>query len=296
MYEDELTEYEHDAEDRYDDYFEEDEDGYFEEDEFDQGFHGNEDAYYGDDFEEEVEYVPGMGDFDYGDDYYDSYKKTSIGKIDPNDRTLTITVTNTSGADEEAIIFGGNQNAAQVAGVTVTVAESSHAEVREESKAHPFRIRGLKMRVSDALQFDNVVRVIKRTATGSDTTRVYQPRNATSPQNLNELLIDDSNFGMDVTGQTSMRFIIRDGVTVVFTLTIKARANMGNLLRGNNVAELSRAPRTTGLPQIDLLRKRKTAAFGLQPSRPKRIVKKIVRRVPSRRRSAPPGYLRRRRG
>ena len=293
-YEDELTEYQHDAEDRYDDYFEEDQDGYFEEeDEFDQGFHGNEDAYYGDDYEE-VEYTPAMGDYD-DDDYYDGYNKASIGKIDPNDRTLTITINNTSGADQQAIIFGGNESAAQVAGVTVVVAESSHAEVREESKAHPFRIRGLKMRVSDALQFDNVLRVIKRTATGSDTSRVYQPRNATSPQNLNELLIDDSNFGMDVTGQTSMRFIIRDGVTVVFTLTVKARANMGNLLRGNNVAELSRSPRTTGLPQIDLLRKRKVAAFGLRP-KPKRVIKKVVRRVPARRRRTPPGYLRRRRG
>ncbi|MCB0375257.1 MAG: hypothetical protein KDD04_05000, partial [Sinomicrobium sp.] len=129
---------------------------------------------------------------------------------------------------------------------------------------------------------------------------VYQPRNATSPQNFDPLLIDDHSFEMNVTGQDSLRFTIGAGVTVVFTFTIKARANMGNLLKGSNVAELSRAPRTTGLPQIDLLRAKKPTAFGLKPkpkSKPK--VRKIIRRKPVKNTGRPGrpgrGYLRRRR-
>lgn len=294
---DELMDYESEAEDRYDDYDDYDEDGYDEdyeddgydddedeyyeddEDDFDTGFEGNEDGY-DDDYdgyeEEEIEYVPAM------DDEYDSYKTTSIGKIDPNDRTLTVVVKNTSGADAEAIVFGGNQEAAQPAGVTVTVEESSHKEVQEESKANPFKIGGMKMSASNALQFDNVLKVTRRTATGSNTIRVYQPRNATSPQNFTQQLIDDDNFEMDVTGQDSLRLLVKDGVTVVFTFTIKARANMGNLLRGNNVAELSTTPRTTGLPQLDLVRRKQPRAFGV---RPKRRVRKVVRRRrPTRRR------------
>ena len=286
-YQDELTDYQNDAEDRYDDY-----DEAYDEDDFDTGFEGYEDSYYDDEpYEEEVAYMPPMGDYE---DQYDSYKSTSIGKIDPNDRTLTIVVENTSGADAEAIIFGGNEEAAQPAGVSVTVEESSHKEVREESKANPFKIAGMKMSVSNPLQFDNVIKVTKRTATGANSTRVYQPRNATSPQNFSPQLIDDDNFEMDVTGQDSMRFIVKDGVTIVFTLTIAARANIGNLLKGNNVAELSRTPRTTGLPQLDLLRKRKSTAFGIKP---KRNIRKIVRRRPVRkpvRRRPKSRYLRRR--
>lgn len=268
-FDDDILAYEDDAEDRYDDF-----DGDYDEDDFDSGFEGHEDSYYEDDFEEEeVEYV----DVD-DDEDYDNYKTSSIGRIDPNDRTLTVVVKNASGADAQAVIFGANEEAAQPAGVTVIVEESSHKEVREESKANPFKVAGMKLSVSNPLQFDNVLKVVKRTASGSNTERVYQPRNATSPQNFTQTLIDDDNFEMDVTGQDSLRVVVKDGVTLVFTFTIKARANMGNLLKGQNVAELSSVPRTTGLPQIDLLRKKQATAFGLKPKSKRRVVKRVKRR------------------
>lgn len=291
---DELMRYQDDAEDRFDDYDGGDMevyDGYDdEEDDFDAGFEGNEDAYddYDDEFEEE-----------YVSESYDDYRSTSIGKIDPNDRTLTIVVQNTSAEAAEAVIFGGNEEAAQPAGVTVTVEESSHKEVREESKANPFKISGMKYSVSNPLQFDNVLKLTKRTAAGSNTIRVYQPRNATSPQNFTQQLIDDDNFELDVTGQDSLRVTINPDTKAVFTFTIKARANMGNLLKGNNVAELSRVPRTTGLPQIDLKRRRKRfSAFGIRPHRRKKIRRRPIRRGGARPRRVtryPISSLRRRR-
>lgn len=281
-YDDEIRKYQQDAEERYDDY------DYGEEDDFDTGLDGNEDVYYDDEYEEEVEYIPAMGEYEdeiYGG--YDNYKSTSIGRIDPNDRTLTVVVKNEAEAEAEAIIFAGNEGPPQIEGVTVTVEESSHKEVQEESKAHPFKIAGMKMSVSDPLQFDNVLKINRRTATGTNTVRVYQPRNATSPQNFTQQLIDDDNFEMDVTGQDSLRFVIKPNATVVFTFTIKARANMGNLLKGNNVAELSSIPRTTGLPQLDLLRKRQPSAFGVKPSSVRRITrrkprKRYIKRKPTR--------------
>ncbi len=277
-YEDELSDWEAEAEDRYDDY---DNAGYYEEDEddFDTGFEGVDDSYDGE--YEEVEYV---SDHDEDEDMYDSYSATSIGRIDPNDRTLTVVVENRSGAEAEAVLFGGNEEAPQPAGITVDIEESSHKEVREESKSNPFKIAGMKYSVSNPLQFDNVLKISRRTATGSNTTRVYQPRNATSPQNFSQTLIDDHHFEADITGQDNIRFLIKDGVTAVFTFTVKARANMGNLLKGNNVAELSSTPRTTGLPQLDLLRKRKPTAFGMGK---RRVVKKVVRRKPSRKALGP---------
>ncbi|QKX04144.1 hypothetical protein HN014_04220 [Aquimarina sp. TRL1] len=299
-YNDELMRYQDDAEDRYDDYDGDMEmhDGYNDYDDeddydFDSGFEGNEDGY--DDYDEEYEdeYVD-----DYGEDGYDDYTRTSIGRIDPNDRTLTVVVKNTSDVAAEAVVFGGNEEAAQPAGVTVTVEESSHKEVREESKANPFKISGMKYSVSNPLQFDNVLKLTKRTAAGSNTIRVYQPRNATSPQNFTQQLIDDDNFELNVTGQDSLRVTINPETTAVFTFTIKARANMGNLLKGNNVAELSRVPRTTGLPQIDLIRRRKrSTAFGIRPRRRRRIRRRPVGRWTRPRRVSryPISSLRRRR-
>ncbi|MEQ3656512.1 MAG: hypothetical protein ABNH00_11665 [Dokdonia sp.] len=279
-YNDELMRYEEAAEDQYDDY---DNDELYddEEDDFDSGFEGLEDGY-DDEYEDEYDdYDDYADEGEYDDDAYDDYTKSSIGKIDPNDRTLTVVVTNKSGAAAEAVIFGGNAESPQPNGVVVDIEESSHKEVREESKSNPFKIAGMKYSVSNPLQFDNVLRIDRRTASGSKTTRVYQPRNATSPQNFTQSLIDDDNFEMDVTGQDSLRVMVEDGVTAVFTFTIKARANLGNLLKGSNVAELSRAPRTTGLPQLDLIRRRRPTALGL---RPRRRVRRPRRRIVKRRR------------
>jgi hypothetical protein len=284
-YEDELYRYEEAAEDQFDNF----DDDIYDEDDFETGFEGLEEDYDGYD-DEEYDYDL----YDDDEDDYENYMRSSIGKIDPNDRTLTVVVKNTSGAAAEAVIFGGNAEKAQPAGVTVEIEESSHKEVREESKSNPFKIAGMKYSVSNALQFDNVLRIDRRTASGSKTTRVYQPRNATSPQNFNQTLIDDDNFEMDVTGQDSLNVVVQDGVTAVFTFTIKARANLGNLLKGSNVAELSRAPRTTGLPQLDLVRRRRPTAFGVRPRRrrvrPRRVAPprvryirpKPARRVPTR--------------
>ncbi len=260
-YYEDLEAYEAAAEDMYDDFDQE----YYEED-FDTGFEGLEDDYY---YEDEESYIPAY------EDEYDSYDRASIGRIDPNDRTLTIVVKNTAQEDKEAIIFAANQRPTQAQGIEVNVQESSHAEVQEESQSNPFKIAGMKMSVSDALQFDNVIRIVSRTSTGKETRSVYQPRSATSPQNNDKTLIDDDNFEMDVTGRDSMRFMVKAGTTVVFTMTIKARANMSNLLAGQNVAEMSTTPRTTGLPQLDLIRKKRPSAFGLKPRR--KIVRRPVR-------------------
>ena len=161
-YNDELMRYEEAAEDQYDDY---DNDEMYddEEDDFDTGFEGLEDGYdeeYEDEYDDYDDYAD---EGEYDDDAYDDYTKSSIGKIDPNDRTLTVVVTNKSGARAEAVIFGGNAEAAQPNGLTVEIEESSHKEVREESKSNPFKIAGMKYSVSNALQFDNVLRTVSYT-------------------------------------------------------------------------------------------------------------------------------------
>ena len=283
----ELLDYEEEAEDRFDDYdYDDDMD-----DEFDTGFEGLEDDYDGyDDDYEEVEYLT-----EDDEDGYDDYSASSVGRIDPNDRTLTVIIKNTSGAAAEAVIFGANQNLPQSAGVTVDVAESSHQEVRNETFANPFKIVGMKMSVNDPLQFDNVLNITKRTATGLNSSSVFQPRNSTSPQNFSQQIIDASDFEMDVTPQHSISLLVNDGAVIVMTFTIKVRANMANLLKGKNVAEMSNVARTTGVPQIDMMQNKKPTALSIR-KKPRRV-RKVVRRkrpiVRGRRRSRP--VLRRRR-
>lgn len=262
--------YEREAEEKYDD---------FDDDDFDTGLEGREDHFEEENFDEdsfeEIEYIG--GEEEHYDENYDHYAQTSIGKIDPNDRTLTITVTNTGLVDVEVVIFGANEGIVPPPGVTIVVQESSHNEVREESKANPFKIQGMKMSVSDPLQFDNIWAIVKRTSAGSETRRKYQPRNASSPQNNNPNLIDDITFEMDVTGQDSIRFVQKFGHKSTLTLTIKARVDMGNVLMGQNVAEMATAPRPTGLPQIDMVQQKNTPVFGMRPQ-PRKVIRRIVRR------------------
>lgn len=281
-YRDGIRAYENAAEDDYENFngYHADEDGY----EMQTGFEGNDDVVLRD---EEVDdsYLGGYNEYedeyevieeDAGDDY-DNYSASSIGRIDPNDRTLTIVVSNSGAQDQEVTLFGGNQELPQHADITVNVEESSHKEVQEESKSNPFTVTGLKLSVSDPLQLDQVLHIIHRSSTGSNTARVYQPRNATSPQNLNPNMIDDANFAMSVSGQDSIRFNQKAGVTSVFTVTISARANIRNVLKGQNVAEMSTAPRTTGLAWLDMKQQSAPKPFGLK----KKQVRKIVRRRPA---------------
>ncbi len=266
-YNDELMRYQDDAEDRYDDFDDRFEEYDEEEDHYDTGLEGMEDDYasYEDEPEEEDTYM------EYEEDY-DDYRRSTLSKIDPNDRTLTVTVNNTTDEEKIATIFGGNKEVQQPDGVTVEVGESSHKEVREESKANPFRIVGLKYSVSDALQFDNVLKIVNKTASGTITTRVWQPRNSSSPQNFDKNMVDSGGFAMNVSGQSSIELTINPQTKAVFTFTIRVRANMGNLLNGRNVAELSRTPRATGLPQLDMMHQRRPRVLGRRIKRRKRAL------------------------
>jgi len=239
-------------------------------DNFEPGFDGV-DAFDGYDSDyEEVEYVTDP----YEEAGYDNYSANSIGTIDPNDRTYTIRIENTGTEPAEIVIFGANEAKEQPPLTSVEVMESSHNEARQESQSNPFQISGMKMVVSSAAQFDNIWQITRRSSTGTHTTRPYQPRNASSPQNQDPLMVDDHSFSVDITGMDSIRFLQNPGSTTL-TLTVKARANMGNLLKGQNVAEMTNIPRTTGLPQFDINQQKQGLPFGLQAGKK---VRKVVRR------------------
>ena len=255
---DEMEAYERDAEDRFDNFYEEDD--YDQEEEYE--ILEVEDDYYPMDYEEE----------------YDNYAGNGSGVLDPNDTTYTFVVNNTTTEDHEVVLFGANEAIQPPSGVTIDVAESSHNEVREESKANPFTIMGMKMSVSDTAQFDNVLTLVEKTSGGRLTTYVKQPRNYQSPQNQDKNLIHAVDFTIKVTGKSSVRFIAKPGKTS-FTFSIQFRTNIGNVLSGKNVGEINNTPQPTGLPQLDLKRSEQSVTAS---SRGQKMVRKVASKRPVR--------------
>ncbi len=179
--------------------------------------------------------------------------------LDPNDRTWTVSVTNgSSTVAVTAIIFGANYDLTDVAntaaGVTVTVSESSHLQVKTELLSQPVRILGMKMTVVSATQFNNVLSLYDRKSTGAEEKRLFQPLNYRSAQNQITTQIDAPSFELLLTASTRIEFTINKSETVTFTFTIVQKAQLQNVLRNAPVAANSNTPAPTGLPQIDMPR------------------------------------------
>ena len=179
--------------------------------------------------------------------------------LDPNDRTWTITVTNgSSTVSATAIVFGANYNLTDTlntaAGVTVTVAESTHLQVKTELLSQPVRILGMKMTVVSATQFSNVLSLYDRKSTGAEEKRLFQPLNYRSAQNQLDTQIDAPSFELLVTPSTRFEFTINKSEVVTFTFTITEKAQLHNVLRNAPVLAVSNQPAPTGLPQMDMPR------------------------------------------
>lgn len=179
--------------------------------------------------------------------------------LDPNDRTWTVVVTNgSSTVGVTAIVFGANYDLTDTlntaAGVTVTVSESSHLQLKTELLSQPVRILGMKMTVVSATQFSNVLYLYDRKSTGAEERRLFQPLNYRSAQNQITTQIDAPTFELLLTSSTRIEFTINKSEVVTFTLTVVQKAQLHNVLRNAPVAANSSTPAPTGLPQIDMPR------------------------------------------
>lgn len=173
--------------------------------------------------------------------------------LEPLNRTLTFRVVSTAMATATAILFNGNvEPLVQPAGITVTVLESSHEQVRQESKSNPFAIQGLRYFVQNATQFQNPLTITKQYPTGKSISYLWQPTNFISPTNLNPLLIDAPDFGVVVDGKTRIEVPTNSMEDLTLTFTLKAATANSHSLFGKGVKELATAPRMTGNPIADI--------------------------------------------
>jgi len=178
--------------------------------------------------------------------------------LDPNDRTLTISVVNASvSAITNVMIFGAVKDLTDAtlnAAVTITVAESSHLQTKTELLQNPFRILGLKYTVTTVAQFSNALTLVEQTSTGGLISRMWQPLNYRSAQNQITTQIDAPSFEFLVTANSYFTFTLAASETVTFTFTIVEKYAAKNTLRTGQTRQVSRTQAPTGLPQIDMRR------------------------------------------
>lgn len=177
--------------------------------------------------------------------------------LDPNDRTWTVTCTNLLTVAQTAIIFGSIKDLtdADMSGkVTIGVSESSHVKLKTEVLTQPVRILGMRMTVTTAAQFSNVLSLIDEKSTGAYEKRLFQPLNYRSNQQYIALQIDAMSFELLVTPSVYISFTINASEVVTFTFTIVEKAQLHNVLRNAPVVATSNRPAPTGLVQVDMPR------------------------------------------
>lgn len=193
-----------------------------------------------------------------GDEFM-GYSPVSSNELDPNDRTLTITITNANvGAAKSARIFGASLDLTDAnldPDITISVSESSHVQVKTELLQDPFRIAGLKYNVTTIAQLSNTFSIGTSSSTGALSTKVWQPLNYRSAQNQIQTQIDAPAFMLLVDAKTFIDITLQPSEVVTLTLTLSERAELQNVLKGQNVATRTYRPVPTGLPQIDLAAK-----------------------------------------
>ncbi len=179
-------------------------------------------------------------------------------QLDPNDRTWTVVVTNaSSAASKTATLFGSVRDLTDAnldGNVSITVSESSHLKVKTELLTQAVRILGLKMTVTAASQFSNVISLYDEQSTGALDKRLFQPLTYRAAQNTLTTQIDAPSFELLLKSTTYIQFTINASETVTFVFNIVEKVLPSNLLRNSPVVAVSNRPAPTGLPQVDMPR------------------------------------------
>lgn len=197
----------------------------------------------------------------YGHDGYEGGKDANpnLGTIDEADRTMTVTISNDGSSLnplETARVFGAFTNTAntQPTGVTVSILETSHEQVRAESQVNPFLVLGLKYIVTNVAQFSNNLNVFTQTSTGMSLNKTFQPFAYRSAQNQIATQIDAPAYAFGVDGRTELQVPINANEDITLILQLKTRGDITNILRGRGVVDIASGKAPTGLPQMDIPR------------------------------------------
>ena len=163
-----------------------------------------------------------------------------FSKINDGERiyTVVITNTNTSGAAINAIVFGADiyPGAAQAnGGVTVTIQESSHSQVRYESQRSPFWVNGLRYITTTNSQMTSQVPTLTRSnSAGRVETVPFRPLSYRTAYNQITTQIDAPDFKFMVDGSTYWTVPVIANETVTMILQIGGRWDAAEVVKGDS--------------------------------------------------------------
>lgn len=181
------------------------------------------------------------------------------GMMNVLNRTLTVKVVNASNTSGTFVVFGYSEygdgaSAGSDAFVTVTIAESSHAQVKRDSAGSPFYIAGMKYLTTDVAQFSNNLTVAMKSTTGKQVSYQVQPQNWNNPNNQNTLLLlaTPDDFSLTINSYTYITGTIEAGCTITLTMTLAGRTDISQTFSGNSPVSVSNSPYPTGQAPVVL--------------------------------------------
>jgi len=179
-----------------------------------------------------------------------------FSQLADSNKTLTVVCQNTAtaGADVTCVVFGAYLYSGSTqpnAGAVVTIDESSHAQVREQSKSQPFWVNGLRMAVSDATQLSKITQIQYKNPSGDDIIKKFRPASYRTASQLTTTQIDAPNYTFGVDGSCQMNVPVSYGQSVTWTLNIGGRFDASNLVEGTSpILVANQKPLNTGLVTV----------------------------------------------
>lgn len=161
----------------------------------------------------------------------------------------TVNIVNTSTTDQTATIFGGSvyPTLTQPTGVTVSIRESSHDQVRSQSIANPFYVQGWRyiLNSGSATQLTNEFTFLSRTAGGKIDSYTENPLTyKTANQNQTDV-IDALDYSFPVTGNHYITVQINASTNVTWILFVKTAVDNSNILMNRPAVDVARGSATS---------------------------------------------------
>jgi len=172
-------------------------------------------------------------------------------QLSPVDRTLQVTVANDVTTTTGVTLFDTFVDSADT-NFTVTIANSSHAQLKNEIGSNPFLIYGMKYNVTTAAQLNNNWTLRYLNTTGANYANTWFPRSRVSAQNESSVDIDVPDFVYPLDGRTSLEFTLIASETVVFTFFLSSKTALANILSGQDVKQSTTLPPPTGHVLADI--------------------------------------------
>lgn len=188
-----------------------------------------------------------------------------VGNINPNNNTITYVITNNSNAVGTYILFGADQygtavtgvpqNNAQSAYVTVTVQESSAAQVARDTEKSPIYIAGCMIETSDVNQFSTQNFSIGfKSSSGATQGWVISYSKFKNPANQQDKLLvaTPQQFSLLVNGMTNItgNIIAGVGTTLTYTFFLGGRIDQSQVYNNTPIVSLAGGPFMYGVTNV----------------------------------------------